>query len=118
MDEVFLWVVAFVSLLTFLKTLLDAFNKSHEAEVAHAVHYGKEVPRNVSGWSPKEKVDMGSIILGFLASVLGMAFAIARLSSDFQTVATITVLVAILAVLGGGAWASWFYMRSRFYKDA
>ena len=99
MDQTIVWAVALISLITFFKTLLDALNKSAEAEAAHAKHYKKEVTETAEcgTWSPKEKVDFASFVLGFLASFLGLGFIVA---------------------LFGVAWAGWYYAQTRESKVA
>lgn len=113
-----MWAVTVISLITFFKTLLDALNKSAEAEAAHAKHYNKEVTEPAIGgtWSPKEKVDFASFVLGFLASFLGIIFAALK-AGDFVAAMIIWGL-GFIAALFGVAWAGWYYTQTNESKVA
>ena len=67
-------------------------------------------------WSPKEKVDFASFVLGFLASFLGLIFAWLK-AGNFPA-AMIILGLGFIVALFGVAWAGWYYAQTRESKVA
>lgn len=109
-----LWAVVSISGLSFIKTLLDALNKSVEAEEAHAKHQQKPLPQMPQdpSRSPKEKVELVSFMFGFSASLLGLIFSGAKAAGNSLTAALVVWGVALISALFVVAWGSWYYSKT------
>lgn len=109
MDQSIAWALAVIAFFTWIKTVLDAGNKTFEAEAEHAAHYKKpEPPKNADGkLSNKERVDRASFYLGAAISMSGLVFA--AFKAGGETAATIMVLLALLMALVTVAAAANFY---------
>lgn len=99
MDQSVAWALAIIAFGTWIKTILDASNKTFEAEAEHAAHYSKPEPqKNVDGkLSNKERVDRLSFYLGAVISMGGLVFATLKAGGD--TAVFVAILVAVLTAI-------------------